>query len=215
MRLSNRHLKARLTQPACEWWDRRLRVRTFGHHPGTGGPGDREWYMHYIPSSYRDVFAVLRRAGVSADDVVTDVGSGLGRVAFAAAWMGAGKVEGVELVAELADRAEANRRNSILSSCDISFVLGDARRHDYGSTTLLYLFHPFGDFIVAEMLEKVRKDRQGRRERRSLRIAYINPVADDVLEASGWLERTDALPAMPQLLSSAHHYPASFWQSVA
>lgn len=212
--LSDRHLKARLTQPACEWWDRRLRVQTFGHHPGSGGPGDREWYMHYIPSSYRDVFAVLRRAGMATDDFVTDVGSGLGRVAFAAAWAGAGRVEGVELVAGLVDRAEANRRRSHLSTRNIRFAQNDARRHDYGATTLLYMFHPFGHAIVAEMLEKARRDRQAARDRRRLRIAYVNPVADDVLLASGWLERVDTLPAMAQRWSSADHYPTSFWQSI-
>lgn len=211
--VSGHHLKARLTQPACEWWDRRLLVRTFGHHPGSSGPDDRESYMHYIPSSYRDVFAVLHHAGVAVDDVVTDVGSGLGRVAFAAAWAGAGRVEGVELVPWLVDRAEANRRRSRLSARDIRFALIDARRHDYGATSLLYMFHPFGNAIVAELLEKVRHDRRAVRDRRSLRIAYVNPVAEEVLLASGWLERTDTLAALPQRWSSADHYPTSFWRS--
>lgn len=214
MRLAGRNLKARLLQPACELWDRRLGVRTFGHHPGNGGPGDREWYMHYIPSSYRDVFTVLRHAKISADDVVTDVGSGLGRVAFAAAWAGANRVEGVERVAGLVDHAEANRRHSRLSGRDIRFSLNDARRHDYGATTLLYMFHPFGDAIVAEMLEKVRRDRRVQRNRRTLRIAYVNPVADVVLQASGWLERIETLAPRPQRWSSAHHYDTSFWQSL-
>jgi hypothetical protein len=214
MRLAGHNLKARLTQPGCEFWDRHLRVSTFGHHPGTGGPGDREWYMHYIPSSYRDVFAVLRRAGVAADDVVTDVGSGMGRVAFAAAWAGAVRVEGVERVAGLVDHAEENRRRSRLSARDIRFMLNDARCHNYGATSLLYMFHPFGDEIVAEMLEKVRRDRRALRNPRRLRIAYVNPVADAVLRASGWLERTDTMGAMPQRWSSADHYPASFWRSV-
>jgi hypothetical protein len=214
MGLHDIHLRARLTQPGCELWDRRLGVHTFGHHPGTGGPGDREWYMHYIPSSYRDVFAVLRRAGIAADDVVTDVGSGLGRVAFAAAWAGAGKVEGVELIGGLVERAEANRRGSRLSARDIRFTANDARQHDYGATTLLYMFHPFGHEIVAEMLEKVRRDREAARERRALRIAYVNPVADEVLQASGWLEKVETIPATPQRWSSADHYLTSIWRSV-
>ena len=82
--LQGLNLRARLTQPADELWDRRLGVRTFGYHPATGGPGDREWYVHYIPSPYRDIFEVLRTAKLSPDDVFTDLGCGLGRVVFAA-----------------------------------------------------------------------------------------------------------------------------------
>lgn len=210
----NRNLKARLTQPADELWDRRLGVQTFGHHPGSGKPGDREWYMHYIPSSYRDVFDTLGRAGLGPDDVVTDLGSGLGRVVFAAAWAGARRAEGVELIEWLAKAAEANRARSTLKDRDIRFIHSDARAHDFTQTTLLYMFHPFGDAIVGEVLEKARADRRKAGSTQPLRLAYVNPVANAVLEQSGWLRHVETVPAMPQRWSSADHYETSFWQSI-
>lgn len=209
-----KNLKARLTQPADEWWDRKLGVQTFGHHPGSGQPGDHEWYMHYIPSSYRDVFHTLNRAGLRPNDVVTDLGSGLGRVVFAAAWAGARRAEGVELVDWLAEAAEANRSRSKLKDRDIRFIRSDARAHDFTQTTLLYLFHPFGHAIVAEVLEKARADRQKAKASHPLRIAYVNPVANPILADSGWLHHVETIPPLRQRWSSADHYETSFWQSI-
>jgi len=208
------NLKARLTQPADEWWDRRLRVRTFGYHPGSGRPGDRDWFMHYIPSSYRDVFHALRLGGLGPGDVVTDLGSGLGRVVFAAAWAGAGRAEGVELIGWLAAAAEANRIRSTVNTREIAFTCADARTHDFAATTLLYMFHPFGECVVAEVLEKARADRRRALASHPLRIVYVNPIADPVLAASGWLRHLETVPALPQRWSSADHYPTSLWRSI-
>jgi len=212
--LRGKNLTARLTQPADELWDRRLGIRTFGYHPGSGQPGDREWYMHYAPSSYRDVFHTLHHAGLKPDDVVTDLGSGLGRVVFSAAWAGARRAEGVELVEWLTEAAEANRTRSKLKDHDIRFIRSDARAHDFSQTTLLYMFHPFGHSIVAEVLEKARADRKSASTSQPLRIAYVNPVADTVLADSGWLRHVETLPPLPQRWSSAAHYETSFWQSI-
>jgi len=212
-RLRNRNLSARLLQPADEYWDRRLGVSTFGHHPGTGGPGEREWYMHYIPSPYRDIFDALAAAGLREDDVVTDLGCGLGRVVFAASHRGARRAEGVELVPALARGAEENRRHSRLRDRDIAFFEGNALDHDLSATTLIYMFHSFGHQIMAEMLDKARHDRRKVSASAPLRIAYVNPVCDNVIGSSGWFRRVGELPARRQWLSSADHYPTSIWTS--
>ena len=211
--LRKRNLTARLRQPADELWDRYLGVHTFGYHPGSGGPGEREWYMHYIPSSYSDVFAVLDRAGVGPDDVVTDLGCGLGRVAFAAGHRGAARVEGVDLVASLIDAARANLAGSRLKHRDIRFHARNALDHDLGMTTLLYLFHPFGPEILGEVMEKARADRRSAGARRPLRIAYVNPVGEPVLNETGWLRPVGDMPPRRELFSNALHYRTAFWES--
>jgi hypothetical protein len=211
--LQGRNLRARLTQPLDELWDRRLGVSTFGHHPATGGPGDREWYVHYIPSPYRDIFDVLKAAKLSGDDVFTDLGCGLGRVVFAASWAGARRATGVELVRWLADGAKENRRRCKLQDRDIDFLERNAVEHDLSDTTLLYMFHPFGGQILSEVLARARADRKAAGVTRPLRIAYVNPVCEDVLKESGWLRRTGELPARKQSFSSALHYDTSFWES--
>lgn len=211
--LRKRNLTARLRQPVDELWDRYLGVHTFGYHPGVGGPGDREWYMHYIPSSYKDVFAVLDRAGVGPDDVVTDLGCGLGRVVFAAAHRGAAQVEGVDLIPSLINAAQANLASSRLRHRDIQFHARNALDHDLGATSVLYLFHPFGPEILAEVMEKARNDRRSAGIRRPLRIAYVNPVGESILNAANWLRPVGDMPPRPQLFSNALHYRTAFWES--
>lgn len=211
--LRNRNLSARLLQPADELWDRRLGISTFGHHPGSGGPGEREWYMHYIPSPYRDIFDVLEIAGLRSDDVFTDLGCGLGRVVFAASHRGARRAEGVELIPALARQAQDNRARTRLEGKDIAFIQGNVIDHDISATTLCYMFHSFGHQIVAEVLDKARHDRRTAGARRPLRIAYVNPVCDEVIRNSGWFRRVGQLPPRTQWLSSADHYRTTIWQS--
>ncbi|WP_159983559.1 MULTISPECIES: hypothetical protein [unclassified Novosphingobium] len=211
--LRNRNLSARLLQPADELWDWRLGVSTFGHHPGSGAPGEREWYLHYIPSPYRDIFDVLSLAALQEDDTVTDLGCGLGRVVFAASHRGARRAEGVELIPALAGKAQSNRTASRLQNKDIAFFQGNVLDHDLSRTTLIYMFHSFGHQIVAEVLDKARHDRRTVSASRPLRIAYVNPVCDDVIADTGWFRCLGSMPEKRQWLSSALHYRTTLWVS--
>lgn len=211
--LRNRNLSARLLQPADEFWDRRLGISTFGYHPGSGGPGDCEWYMHYTPSPYRDIFDVLEVAGLQENDVFTDLGCGLGRVVFAASYRGARRAEGVELVPALARKAQEDLRNSRLANRDIRFFERNVIHHDISATTLCYMFHSFGHRTLAEVLDKAKQDRRRTGANRPLRIAYVNPVCDDVIRDAGWFHRVAALPERRQWLSTALHYRTSLWIS--
>ncbi|UVO51490.1 hypothetical protein M0208_13615 [Sphingomonas sp. SUN019] len=216
--LSGSNLRARTLQPADELWDRRLGVRTFGYHPADGAHDSGQWRAHYIPSSYRDVFRVLRAANLSKDDIVTDLGCGLGRVVFAASWLGARRAVGVELIPWLAEAAERNRRESRLAGRDIRIVTGDAAAHSLGDTTLLYMFHAFGEGVLSRVIEGAAADR----ERAALgapaplpplRIAYVNPVHEVVLQRSGWMRRVAELPPARQWFSNADHYATAIWES--
>jgi hypothetical protein len=212
-KLRNRNLSARLLQPADEFWDQRLGISTFGYHPGSGDPGDREWYLHYIPSPYRDIFDALKLAGLRQDDVFTDLGCGLGRAVFAASHMGVRRAEGVELVPKLARQAQDNARTSRLRDRHIVFFERNCLEHDLSATTLAYIFHSFGHQIMAEVLDKARHDRRTVDARRPLRIAYVNPVCNDVLRDSGWFRRVADASEKRQWLSTAFHYPTTIWES--
>lgn len=217
--LTGSNLRARTLQPADELWDRRLGVRTFGYHPAGGAHDDGHWRAHYIPTSYRDVFRALRKAGLSRDDVVTDLGCGLGRVVFAASWLGARRAVGVELIPWLADAAERNRAAGRLASRDIRIVAGDAASHSLADTTLLYMFHAFGAGVLAQVIEHAREERERithmiPKPLPRLRIAYVNPVHEVVLARSGWLRRLFELPPARQIFSNADHYPTAFWESI-
>lgn len=211
--LQNRALRLRLTQPLDELWDRHLGVRTFGHRPGSGKQGDAEWYLHYSPTPYRDLFHFMRTAGLGSDDIFTDLGAGMGRAVFAASWLGAGHAIGIELLPDLAAIAEQNRQGSRLRNRDIVFCAANALDASLIGTTLLYMFHPFGEQVMERVLAKLGRERIATGATRPLRIIYANPVCEDVLAASGWLRLVDDLPPHPQMLSSAKHYRATIWHS--
>ncbi|PZU08225.1 methyltransferase domain-containing protein [Sphingomonas sp.] len=211
--LRGHELKARLTQPRDEWWDRRLGVKTFGYHGGSGEWGTADWASHYQPLSYAQIFAGLAAAELSPEDVFTDLGCGLGRALFAAAHAGAGRAVGVELVPELARAAEANRRRSRLLDRDIRIVEANALDHPLGDTSLLYFFHALSAQILAQVIANIRAAREAAPPGRPLRIVYANPVFDDVLAASGWLDRVRTIPAEPERFSSVQTYGISIWRS--
>jgi SAM-dependent methyltransferase len=212
--LRNRDLKKRLKNPVDEYWDRKLGVHTFGWHAGTGVPGTTNSYMPFVPSAYRDTFKYLRESGIGPDDVFVDLGSGLGRTVFAASWMGAKRAVGVELVEALTDGAEANRQRSSLRNRDIEFVCANALEFNEPGMTILYMFHPFGETVLEQVMVNLKAHRDADPHAKPLRIIYANPVYDDALQRTGWLRKTAHLPVEKLMFSSTGRYPTSFWESV-
>jgi SAM-dependent methyltransferase len=213
--LRNRNIRNRITNPIDEYWDRKLGIHTFGWHPGTGLEDTADVYMPFVPSAYRDIFNLLRTVGIGPDDVFVDLGSGYGRVPFAASWLGAKRAIGVELVQTLTDGAEANRKASVLRDRDIQFICADALTFSEPDMTILYMFHPFGEAILEQVLKNVHGTRQAMDNPPKLRIIYANPVHDDVLARSGWLRKTKDIPVPPpRLLSNIGRFATSIWESV-
>jgi SAM-dependent methyltransferase len=151
---------------------------------------------------------------------VTDLGCGLGRVVFAASWLGARRAVGVELIPWLAQAAERNRRASRLAARDIRIVEGDAGGHSLGDTTLLYMFHAFGEGVLSQVVDGAGADREraaqaARAPLPPLRVAYVNPVHEAVLARCGWLRRVAELPPAKQWFSNADHYATAIWESTS
>lgn len=206
--------KTRLLNPHDEYWDRRLGIRTFGFHEGSGAQGEAVWNVHYTPTPYADILRLLRHAGLHKDDVFVDLGAGMGRAVFTAAWLGARRSVGVELIPELVAKAEANRARARQADRDISFVCTDATRYAFADMTMLFMFHPFGETTMEQVLRNIRASREAACTP-PLRIVYINPVCDEVLAQSGWLRRIERLPPPDRrLLSTAGHHETSIWQSI-
>jgi SAM-dependent methyltransferase len=194
-----------------ELWDRRLGVRTFGFHAGSGEWGSPDWNGHYKPLAYSELFGAFKAAGLTHDDVLTDLGCGMGRALFAASFAGVGKAVGVELVPELARAAEANLRRSRLSGRNIEVVHGNALDYSFHETTAMYLFHSFSGEILRQVLANARMQRPAGRR---FRVIYANPVFESVLSEAGWLHRLDLLPPNPGPLSREKGYATAIWGSV-
>jgi len=204
-RLRGTELKTRLLNPHEEYWDRKLGVRTFGYHPG-GDLNDPARSNYYMPTSYADLLKVFRRTNLGSDDVFVDLGSGMGRAVFLASYLGVRKSIGLELVPSLHEAAEANRQRGDWPN--VQFQLGDAREKIFPDVTLLWMFNPFGPAIMEEMLAKLRKNRRG-----PLRMIYLNPLHDDVLERAGWLTKVETIPKSSNFLGTRQRFDTSVWQS--
>ena len=81
-------------------------------------------FADFIPTSYDYIDSILELARISSSDVVYDIGSGDGRLLFAALEKGAGKAVGVELNLELIFSAREAARNKGLES-KVNFLEAD------------------------------------------------------------------------------------------
>ena len=213
-RLRGHGIKTRLLNPYDAFWDWKLGVHTFGYHPARGKQGDSDWQVHYTPTPYADIFRLLRMVELGPDDVFVDLGGGLGRAVFAASWLGAKRAIGVEIVEDLCDRAQQNVRGRRLADRDIQFICTNALNYQHRDTTVLFMFHPFGEQTMRQVLRDM-GNAKADRTAQPLRIIYMNPVFDDALEQSGWLQRIARVPRRPRFLSTANSYVVSLWQSSA
>lgn len=210
--LKGKGYKSRLMHPADEYWDRKLRVSTFGYVPRRGEVGSEHWQVHYEPTSYGDIFRVLKVAGLKQGDVFLDYGSGMGRVVFAASHLGARRAIGIEIVPELSQAAITNQKRSGPPKTGVEFVCMDAGAYVPDEVSLVYMFHPFGPGTLRQVLANLRAAK--RPAGSQLRIIYLNPVYEEVLAEAPWLEKAAEIPQPRTLFGRERGYRASVWQSV-
>jgi 16S rRNA G966 N2-methylase RsmD len=135
--------------------ERVLGVRTKGDIPGS----ERGFsYGLYRPSSWIVLRELFRRLEVGRDDVLVDVGSGMGRVLLVAARRPFRRVIGIEHDAELTAIARRNieHRRGRLACRDVELLTIDALEWEVpDDLTVVYLFCPFPDEILARVLDNV------------------------------------------------------------
>jgi SAM-dependent methyltransferase len=213
-RFRNRNLKNRIKNPFDEIWDRRLGVHTFGAYPGSGSFEDGTANLPFVPSAYADAFDYLEAVNAGPDDVFVDLGAGYGRTVFAASHMGVRRAIGVDLVPLLVDGAEANRKRCKLQGRKIEFICANALDYVEPDMTILYMFHPFGEAILEQVLKNIQADRATRPDAPKLKIIYANPVYDAALERSGWLRKVKHIPGKQRMFSNSGVFDAAIWESV-
>jgi hypothetical protein len=206
-------LKTRLLNPYDEIWDRRLGVRTFGFHPATQATSDSDLQLHYTPTPYREIFRALKLVGVQHSDVFMDLGSGLGRAVFAASWMGVRRSVGIEVVQPLCDKANENLSRSRLTDRDIEFICANALDCQTSDTTVLFIFHSFGEPTLRRVLSKLEAERTPGRSA-PLRIIYRNPVYDSVLQQTKWLRCIGRVADAAVWPSTTARYLTTLWQTI-
>lgn len=120
-----------------------------------------------------------------------DLGSGKGRTLLMASKYPFRKIIGVELMAKLhrtAERNIRNYRNPALRCSDIESVHADASEFDFPlSPLLIYLFNPLPQRALSEVLQRLHSSLE--RSPRPVWIVYHNPLLEDVLRTSAFLEK--------------------------
>jgi predicted O-methyltransferase YrrM len=143
--------------------------------------------VFYQPTPARHVLDMLARTAPGPQDVLVDLGSGLGHVPMLAALCTGAQALGVEW--QPAYVACAQRAARALGLHGVRFVAGDARDADLSGGTLFFLYTPFGGTVLRQVLDALRTQAA----RRPIRLCTFGPCSR-IVAGETWL-RADGPPA--------------------
>lgn len=136
--------------------------------------------VFYQPTPARHVFDLLRRLPLSANDVLIDLGAGLGHVPLLVAACTEARAHGVEI--EPAYVASAQACAAELGLRRATFACADARAVDLGQATVFYLYTPFTGAILRQVLDAIARQARSR----AIRVCTLGPCTA-VVAAEPWL----------------------------
>ena len=142
----------------------------------------------YQPTPARHIFDLIRRAHLATDDVLVDLGSGLGHVPLLAAICTSASGMGVELQPAYVDVARRSAR--ALGITRATFLQQDARSVDVSAGTVFYLYTPFTGNILRDVLDSLRRAAAVR----TIRVCTLGP-GTEVVGLEPWLQPDVALEA--------------------
>lgn len=203
---------ARLLHPTLTlenaFYEYYLGVSTRGLHGFTPGDWSQAERLYYQTIPYRMIFRILDWLALERSDVVVDLGCGKGRVLCCASLYELGQVIGVDVREELCETAERNLRRMRRKRAPSTIIRGKAEEFDYTRGTVFYMFHPFGPNTLKTVLLQL--NRGVHENPRRVRIVYVNPRHDAVLEGTDWLVRDERWSSGIGP-SRCVVYPVSFW----
>jgi len=190
-------------------YEHRFRISTHGLYNWSPGDWSRQEHLFYYATSYRRIFRILDALRLGPSDTLVDLGCGKGRVACCASFYRLNEIIGVDDVAELCAAAERNLRSLRGKLAPARILRGKAEEFDYSLGTVFYMFHPFGPQTLSAVLSLLAQGLQ--QKPRNVRIVYVNPVHESVLQKTAWLEQYDRWPSHRRLWTEIMH-PVSFWK---
>jgi hypothetical protein len=136
--------------------------------------------VFYQPTPARHIFDLIQRLPLGHDDVLIDLGAGLGHVPLLAAICTKARCIGVEW--ERAYVACAERSAKALKLANASFIQQDARTADVSRGTVFYLYTPFTGAMLRTVLDRL----AGQAALRSIRVCTLGPCTQ-VIAGESWL----------------------------
>jgi SAM-dependent methyltransferase len=152
------------------------------------------WYMRKMRS--------LLKPG--PEDVIFDLGCGMGRFLCVMARRKVRKCVGVELIPQLCEIARKNAAQLRGRKAPIEIQCGDAASADLSVGTIYYMYNPFGPATMRDVLASMRGTLF--RDPRKITIAYYNSVGEELFQNSGWLEKYDEFRVQSGML-------VTFWRN--
>jgi hypothetical protein len=142
--------------------------------------------VFYQPTPARHIFHMIGLAALTGDDVLVDLGSGLGHVSLLVSICTPARGLGIELEAAYVERARQCAQRLNLDRA--AFLQQDARTADFSTGTVFYLYTPFTGSVLRAVLGRVRCEAASR----PIRICSYGPCTS-VIAAEPWLEASTAL----------------------
>jgi SAM-dependent methyltransferase len=193
-----RRVVAHLGQrPVVADFDRRHGTDTGGLEPlwklSIGSPNAR-YGERYEATDEHELVAALEFLGEDLRGFTfIDLGCGKGRTLLVAARMGFAQVIGVEFARELAEIATGNLHR--LQAANASVLHADAADFVFPHGNLvLYLYNPFSEQVLQQVMSRLRAADAGRRY-----VIYKRPRCAAVLDTSDFLERHGHPPTAAQM----------------
>jgi hypothetical protein len=153
-------------------------------------PGDdiaplAQGMVFYQPTPARHIFDLLRRLSLGRDDVLVDLGAGLGHVPLLAAICTQARCIGIEW--ERAYAACAQRSATGLKLTNAAFIQQDVRVADLSQGTVFYLYTPFTDAMLRTVLDRLAQEAS----MRTIRVCTLGPCTQ-IIAGEAWLMPMDA-----------------------
>lgn len=120
--------------------------------PGVASTPPGEHLIGYHASGVASIVRMLVDVPVAPDDVVIDLGSGLGKVVLLTSLLIGASTRGIELQAALVDRA---REAATRCQADVRFTCADVRAADLEDGTVFFLYVPFTGPVLLETLGRL------------------------------------------------------------
>lgn len=134
----------------------------------------------FQPTPVRHTLDMITGSGLSSDDVLIDLGSGLGRVPILANILTGCRAIGVEIQRNLA--TSATHVASQLCLDRVAFRASDVRTTDLTEGTVFYLFTPFTGTVLDDVLQRLRSAA----ELRAITLCALGPCTE-VVRSQPWL----------------------------
>lgn len=147
----------------------------------------------YEPLNYPSLDGIAGRLAAGPDDVIYDIGCGMGRVVCYFARLPVKKVVGVDLDADLLRACEANLARLPGRKSPVELRNIDATEGEYSDATAVILFNPFGAEVLRAVLAKLQATAQV--TGRPIRVYYAFPAHKQVFAEFPAFHQTDAFTA--------------------